>query len=75
MRGVKKFSDEIVLEDGSIDAGLLLLSLVTPRGVERTHREIAFVCGCNHQDIWHIEKRAKKKLKAEFLKRGININI
>ena len=26
MRGIKKFPDEIILEDGNLDAGLLLLS-------------------------------------------------
>jgi hypothetical protein len=74
MRGYKKFSDEISLEDGGLDAGLMLLSAITPEGVERAHAEIAFVCGCNHQDIWHIENRAKKKLKAEFKKRGIDFD-
>ena len=72
MRGIKKFSDEITLEDGGLDAGLMVLSAVTPRGVERSLEEIAFVCGCNRQDIWHIENRAKRKIKAELEKRGID---
>lgn len=71
MRGVKKFSDEIILEDGGLDAGLIILSAVTPPGMIRTSEEIAFVCGCNRQDIWHIENRALRKIKAEFEKRGI----
>ena len=74
MRGIKKFPDEIILEDGNLDAGLLLLSAAAPSGVTRTHEEIAFVCGCYKQDIWHIENRAKKKLKAEFEKRGLNFS-
>lgn len=73
MRGIKKFSDEEEMTDGGLDAGLTLLLSATPRGVERTHAEIAFVCGCNHQDIWHIEARAKKKIKAELNRRGINV--
>jgi hypothetical protein len=74
MRGIKKFSDEISLEDGGLDAGLLVLSAVTPPGVEWTQEEIAFVCGCNRQDIHHIEHRARKKIKAEFEKRGISFD-
>lgn len=69
MRGVKKFDDNINLEDGGLDAGLLLLS-ISNLG-ELSLRDIAFVCGCNPQDIWHIENRAKKKLKTEFEKKGI----
>lgn len=57
-----------------MDAGLFLLESITPRETTRTHAEIAFVCGCNPQDIWHIENRAKKKIKAEFEKRGINLD-
>lgn len=74
MRGIKKFSDEISLEDGGLDAGLMVLSAITPEGVERTLEEIAFVCGCYKQDIWHIEARAKRKIKAEFEKRGIRFD-
>lgn len=75
MRGIKKFPDEIKLEDGGLDAGLMILSAVTPPGVERTLAEIAFVCGCNRQDIFHIERRAKQKMKAEFEKRGISFDV
>ncbi len=71
MRGVKKFKNED-LTDGGLDVGLTVLSAVTPHGVERTLEEIAFVCGCNKQDIWHIERRAKQKLKAEFERRGLS---
>lgn len=72
MRGVKKFSDEIIFEDGGLDVGLTMLAAYMPPGIELTCEEIAFVCGCNKQDIWHIENRAKRKLKAEFERRGIN---
>lgn len=72
MRGVKKFSDEMDLADGGLDAGLLVLSAVTPPGVELSLQEIAEVCGCNKQDIYHIERRAIRKIKAEFERRGIN---
>ena len=72
MRGTKKFGDECDYTDGGLDAGLLVLSVVTPPGVELGLREIADVCGCDQQDIWHIERRAMKKIKAEFERRGIN---
>lgn len=68
----KKFSDEIDLTDGGIDAGLLVLSAVTPPGVELTQEEIAAVCGCSRGYIWWLEKRAKQKIKREFERRGIN---
>ncbi len=71
-RGVKNVSDEITLIDGGLDAGLTLLAAITPPGVELSLAEIAFVCGCNKQDIWYIENRARRKLKAEFERRGIN---
>lgn len=50
------------LQDGSIDAGLFLLSAITPRGVELTQREIAFVCGCSPGYIYWLEKSAIKKI-------------
>ncbi len=58
-----RFAPEELLHDGGIDAGLYLLSLVTPRGVELTQEEIAEVCGCSRALIYLIEKRAIKKLK------------
>lgn len=59
------------IEDGSIDAGLALLLLATPRGIERSQEEIAFVCGCTLQNIQGYEYRALKKIKAEFERRGL----
>lgn len=61
----KKFhdlSDLSRISDGSVDAGLVALELMTPRGMERTQEEIAFVCGCSRQMIQKIERRALKKL-------------
>jgi len=49
--------------DGSIDAGLLMLLLITPRGVVRTYHEIATACGCSHTAIQKIEARALRKLQ------------
>lgn len=69
----RKYSDEISMEDGGVDAGLLILSAVADR--ELTLEEIAFVCGCSKQHIWHIEAKAKRKIKAEFEKRGINFEL
>jgi transposase-like protein len=59
--------------DGSIDAGIHLLYLATPRGVTRTTQEIADVAGCNKNNIWLIEKRALKKLEIALAKRGLKI--
>jgi hypothetical protein len=53
------------VRDGSIEAGLLLLSMVTPRGVELTQTEIAFVCGCSRGLIYLIEKAATRKLRRQ----------
>lgn len=58
-------------EDCNIDLGLAILSaydeekgcLVIPRGTCLTHREIATYCGCTHQNIQSIEKRALRKLR------------
>ena len=49
--------------DGSIDAGLLLLSLATERGQIRTQAEIAQACGCSRALIYLIEKQAIEKLR------------
>jgi hypothetical protein len=57
--------------DGSIDAGLHLLTLARA-GRTYSHREIGFVCGCSWQLIWQIEQRALRKLKAAFERRGIH---
>jgi len=66
-------------KDGSIDAGLLMLSLVTPRGVCLTQEEIAFVCGCSRGNIWLIEKQAMEKLRsagrAELLRKAALIKV
>lgn len=51
------------IEDGSIDAGLLVLLAETPPGIELSAEEIAFVCGCSRACIWQIENRAMKKLR------------
>jgi transcriptional regulator len=53
-------------DDGSIDAGLLLLAAVTPRGVTWTQEEIAFVCGCSRGYIWLLEKQARAKIRQKF---------
>jgi transcriptional regulator len=59
------------LRDGSVDAGLAMLALVTPRGVTRSQEEIAAACGCSVQNIQHIERRALKKIRAAFERRGL----
>lgn len=52
--------------DGSIDAGLYVLSLITPRGIELGREEIAEVCGCNQSYIRAVEQKAMAKLKRKF---------
>jgi hypothetical protein len=69
MKTNQKIAD---FEDGSIDAGLALLSRIPhPAGEHWTAKDIAFVCGCSVQNIQHIEMRAKAKLKKALLERGI----
>lgn len=51
------------LRDGSIDAGLFVLLMVTPRGCTWTQQEIADVCGCSRNLIWYYEQRAMSKLR------------
>lgn len=51
------------ITDGSIDAGLLLLSLATPRGITQTLDDIAYVCGCSRSFIGQIETDAIRKLR------------
>jgi hypothetical protein len=58
------------VEDGSIDAGLLLLGMVTPRGVTWTQDEIAKACGCSRAYIYLLETSAREKLRREFERRG-----
>jgi hypothetical protein len=60
------------MKDGSVEAGLYLLEIFTPHGVERTQAEIAFVCGCSLQNIQHYERAALRKIKAELQRRGID---
>lgn len=54
---------QVELIDGGVDAGLHLLALVTPRGVEWTQEEIAYVCGCSKGYIYLLEKTAMQKLR------------
>jgi hypothetical protein len=55
------------MRDGSIDAGLVVLSLTTPDGVALTNKEIAKACGCSLQYINQIEHQALRKLRNAFL--------
>lgn len=49
-------------EDGSIDAGLEILSRVMPYGISLSTGDIAKVCGCSKSYIQEIERRAMQKL-------------
>lgn len=59
------------IEDGGIDAGLVMLEAIYPDGAELSLREIAEICGCRWQNIWYIEKQALKKMKKELEARRI----
>lgn len=54
------------LEDGSIDAGLVILDAVRAPGQRLTQEEIAHVCGCSRGYIWLLEKTAREKLQRRF---------
>lgn len=58
--------------DGSIDAGLLLLSLMPRETVALfSDGDIAFICGCHRSLFWLYEKRIKAKLRPIYKARGI----
>jgi hypothetical protein len=51
------------MEDGGIDAGLLMLMLYAcATGRKFSHREIAYVCGWDRSSVWLVEQEAIKKL-------------
>ncbi len=58
--------------DGGIDAGLLILSVTMPPVGGWTQADIAYVCGCSQGYIYYLKRIAKKKLKAELERRGID---
>jgi DNA-directed RNA polymerase sigma subunit (sigma70/sigma32) len=60
------------IKDGSIDAGLFVLSVLFPEGCPYTLEEIAYVCGCHKSNIWYYEKNGLKKLKEAFKSRGFD---
>jgi DNA-directed RNA polymerase sigma subunit (sigma70/sigma32) len=57
--------------DGSMEAGLLLLEL-TLGDVPLAYEDIAEVCGVSYQNIQNTERRALRKMREEFIKRGID---
>ena len=62
------------IEDGSIDAGLLVLSVLFPDGCPYSHEQIAFICGCHRSNIWHYEKKGLSKLKEALKRKGFDQN-
>lgn len=54
------------IDDGGIDAGLLILLETASPERELTQRDIAFVCGCSIGYIWNLEKQALQKLRKGF---------
>ena len=53
-------------EDGSVDAGLLLLPLICKLGQPLSIDDISFACGCGRACIWNIEKKAIHKLRVQL---------
>lgn len=69
----KKQKESFGVEDGSIDAGLFMLSMLPPPvGKRWSAYDIADACGVSHTTIFNIERRAIAKLKAAMAERGIN---
>lgn len=52
-----------MIEDGSIDAGLLVLDITRKVNREYTRQEIAEICGCTPQFIAYLELKALRKMK------------
>jgi DNA-directed RNA polymerase sigma subunit (sigma70/sigma32) len=59
------------IEDGSIDAGLFVLSVLFPEGCPYSQEQIAFICGCSRSNIWQYEKNGLRKIKAKFKSKGL----
>lgn len=59
------------MEDGGIDAGLLMLELLSPPGRRYTVREIAEVCGTSRGTIFFLERSARKKIEEALARRGL----
>jgi hypothetical protein len=55
-----------------IDLGLAVLAVLRPAGVLYSRREIGAVCGCCHQNISRIEKKALRKVR-EKLRRSLGL--
>jgi hypothetical protein len=72
---MKPASQVLNMVDGSVDAGLALLSAQTPYGFERTQEEIAQACGCSMQNIQHIERSALLKIRTEIERLGLESRI
>lgn len=51
------------MEDGGVDAGLLMLEATAQPGRVYTIDEIAYVCGCSRGLVWYLEQEAIKKLR------------
>jgi hypothetical protein len=69
IRHPKRFSE---IKDGSVDAGLLLMSMVPkPDGGQWSSYEVAEVCGVSSTYIRMLEKTAIQKLRTAFTERGL----
>lgn len=63
----------VQLRDGSIEAGLHCLSMVSKPGQTFTQGEIAQACGCSRTLIYLTEQRALKKIR-ERLRRELKVS-
>ena len=58
------------IEDGSVDAGLLLMSITPkPDGGQWSSKDVARVCGVSGTYIRMLEQSAMRKLRAAFMAR------
>jgi hypothetical protein len=65
-----KGADITKVEDGSVDAGLLLMAITPkPGGGEWSSIEVATVCGVSSTYIRMLEQSAMRKLRAAFMAR------
>jgi hypothetical protein len=68
---LKPFEDFPPFEDGSIEAGLWCLMMISQPNEEWTLEAIAEACGVSFQAIHQIEQNALRKLRKELSRRKL----
>jgi hypothetical protein len=72
--GLKPFEDFPDYEDGSIEAGLWMLAMISHPNEEWTLEAIAEACGVSFQAIHQIEQKALSKMRKELSRRKLTGN-